>query len=64
MIGSGLVLEVGEAGPFVAAAYALGDDPAGSVGAHHRLNRDKTAHLPAYLERNMLAPRHWNPPGA
>jgi hypothetical protein len=44
--------------------HAAGDDPAGSVGAHHRLNREKTSHLPAYFERNMLAPRHWNPPGA
>ena len=58
------MLDVGETGPVLAVAHGTVDDPAGRFCARHRLNREKTAHLPAYFERNMLALRHWNPPGA
>ncbi len=34
------------------------------MASNRRLCRDKAAHIPAYLERNMIALRHWNPPGA
>jgi hypothetical protein len=50
-----------------AASHSLGHrgvDPSGELPARRLLNREKAAHLPPYLERNMIALRHWNPPGA
>lgn len=45
-------------------ADLCGGDTPGSLSADRASNRNTTARLPAYLERNMLAPRHWNPPGS
>lgn len=41
-------------------------DTSESLGRSHRSAAsvmDVVNHVPPYLERNMIAPRHWNPPG-